>query len=174
MKAPVVCETSFSRAEMTALILYDDFAMAWRAGAALQRAGRRTDDGIRWSVKSWPLDLLNPEIAAGEAMTEAVDAHLLVFAVGMANALPGWVMAWLERWAALRRVPEATMAIFGRSPSGWLRRVPPSLSQFARRHGLGLLQEHDVTRAGSLVAGAGAPATDFFEAPYNSFTAREP
>lgn len=40
---------------------------------------------------------------AEEAMSDAADAHLIVFAFRNTRSVPAWLMNWLGRWAVLRQ-----------------------------------------------------------------------
>lgn len=125
---------------MKALIIYDDFASAARANATLQHTARNLDFTVQWSVVPWRVDMLKCPPTAQEALTEALDAHLIVLAVRHAVALPAGVVPWLERWAVLRHTFDAALAMLGggnadaHSPS-----TTPELSRFAERHGLSLV-----------------------------------
>jgi hypothetical protein len=78
--------------------------------------------------------------AADEALTEAIDAHLIVFAGRSAQLLPFWLRDWLEHWAKSRGVEDAALAVI----SAGIAEVPSAvsksdLSQFARHHGLSVI-----------------------------------
>lgn len=132
---------------MKALIIYDDFTSAAKANAALQRSAHHLDMSIQWSVRPWRLDMLKFPPTAEEALDEAIDAHLIVFAGLTAQPLPAWLNDWLEHWAKCRRIDEAALAIiedgskFTSSPSAM-----SELSRFAERRGLGFIVS-DLTAA---------------------------
>ena len=125
---------------MNAIIIYDEFDSAVRAKARLENAGFRVDEAVQWNVKPWRLDLLELSPAAEEALTEAADAHLIVFALKQLEFLPSCLPEWLERWAERRQVQEAVLAVWD-CGKGRLRPAPATreLSQMARRHGLNLV-----------------------------------
>ncbi len=134
---------------MKAVIIYDDFTSAAKANAALQRSAHHLDMSIKWNVRPWRLDMLKFPPTAEEALNEAIDAHLIVFAGVTAKSLPAWFDDWLEHWAKCRRIDEAALAIINdgtkhtSSPS-----VMAEISRFAERCGLGFIVS-DLTAAGT-------------------------
>jgi len=125
-----------------AVIIYDTFAFAAKAKAMLDRAAHRTGDIMRWSVKPWRVDMLKVPLAADTALAEAAEAHLIVLAVRQVQSLFPWLANWLERWARCRRVREAGLAVWdGGNADTRSAQATPELSQFARRHGLGLISD---------------------------------
>jgi hypothetical protein len=122
---------------MKAIIIYDNFAFAAKANEMLQRAANQADATMRWNIKTWRVDALDLRGSAEEALRDAQDAHLIVFAGHRAQALPSWLLHWLERWVASRQITGAAFAVMGGSNGDTLS-LPamPELSSFARRHGL--------------------------------------
>src|SRR5882672_6063426 len=96
---------------MKALIIYDDFDSAFKANATLQHSAQKADCAVQWNIRPWRVDLLKFPPTADEALTEALDAHLIVFAGHSAQSLPFWLERWLEQWAKLRRVKDAALAV---------------------------------------------------------------
>ncbi|HUA69214.1 MAG TPA: hypothetical protein VMA13_11760, partial [Candidatus Saccharimonadales bacterium] len=43
---------------LKAVIIYDDFDSATRATALLERVAVRADEGMKWDIKPWKLDVL--------------------------------------------------------------------------------------------------------------------
>lgn len=125
---------------MKALIIYDNFAFAARANTILQRASVRADATIHWNIKPWRVDSLNLGRNADEALLDAADSHLIVFAGHRAQSIPSWLLDWLERWAACRQIQDAAFAVIG-GPNGQMLSMPasPELSHFAKRHGLSFI-----------------------------------
>lgn len=82
---------------MKALVIYDDFASAAKANAMLHRATHQVDAIMHWNIRPWRVDLLKQPRRANEALMEAADAHLIVFAGHQAQSLPFWLQGWLER-----------------------------------------------------------------------------
>jgi len=127
---------------MKALIIYDDFTAAAKANAMLLGASAWAEEGLRWDVHPWRLEMLRPSPAGDLARAEAVDAHLIVFAVGHARSLPAELIAWLHQWALGRQVPDAALAVFESQQGGGLAaEATPELTEFARQHGLSLTVE---------------------------------
>jgi len=126
MSATAIREEPLCEATMTALIIYDEIALAKQAKAMLERADATT----RWDVKPWRVDLLTAQGMGKAALNDAADAHLIVFAVHQAQSLPAWLVDWLEQWATRRQVFD------GGNGDTLSRTAAPELSQFAERQGL--------------------------------------
>ncbi len=125
---------------MNALIIYDNLACASMASTILQRASDNPTATIRWNVRPWPVDALNTARNADEALLDAVDSHLIVFAGHRAQSVPSWLLNWLERWAACRQIQDAAFAVIGGGTGQTLSmRATPELSRFAKRHGLNFI-----------------------------------
>ena len=124
---------------MKALIIYDDFAGAARAGAALQHATRSANVSVDWDIRPWRTDVLRVASAADEALIEAADADLIVFA-GSAYSLPTWLKDWLKRWVRRREIKDVALAMIRNIGAGTLP-VPAiaQLCRFAARHGLSFI-----------------------------------
>jgi len=122
---------------MKALIVYDDAACAATTNAILHRATDRADISVQWDIRPWRLNMLRFTPTAEEAMSDAADAQLIVFAIRNTQSLPTWLMNWLERWAVLRQTPGAALAITGCGTA----EVPVEMRQFACRFGLSFIWE---------------------------------
>jgi hypothetical protein len=77
---------------------------------------------------------------AAEALADAADAHLIVFAGGIKQSLPSWLQHWLEHWAQRRQIESAALAVFCEGIADVLP-VPATLelSCFAACHGLSFI-----------------------------------
>jgi hypothetical protein len=138
---PTRCKTKHPT--MKALIVYDDATCAATTNAILHRAADRAEISVKWDIRPWRLNMLSFTPTVEEAMSDAADAHLIVFAIRNTRSLPTWLMSWLERWAALRQIPDAALATIGYgSPDAQLQQSTPNLVQFARRFGLGFIFEN--------------------------------
>jgi hypothetical protein len=127
---------------MNALIIYDNFSSATTAVATLQHAAHRAEINAPWNIKPWRVDVLRFPLAADEALKEAADADLIVFADPQAYPLPTWLKEWLERWAKRRQVGDAALAVIrDRTGGGQSAPAAPELSGFAVRHGLSFITE---------------------------------
>ncbi len=125
---------------MKALILCDDFAFAARVNATLQRVGRLANVGVQWVIKCRLTSALNQPALAAEALIEAENAHLIVLPVQRAQAFPSWLRDWLERWAALRQISDAALAVIrDDNKLDATKPINSELPLFVRRHGLNLL-----------------------------------
>lgn len=137
---------------MKALIIYDDFLFAAKANSALQHSEQNADLVVQWSIRPWRVDMLKFPPTAEEALTEALDAHLIVFAGRIARSLPFWLQDWLEHWAKCRQIKDAALAVIRAEIAGPLSAAAKSdLSQFARRHDMNLICDDNITIASSLV-----------------------
>jgi hypothetical protein len=125
---------------MKALIIYDNLSSFAKANAALQHSAQNADVNVLWSIRPWRVDMLKFPPTADEALTEAIDAHLIVFAGRCAQSLPFWLNDWLEQWAKYRRVEDAALAVMGAGKAEVPSSVEKSdLSECARQHGLSVL-----------------------------------
>jgi len=59
---------------------------------------RSRDISVKWEIRPWRLNMLEFTPTADEAMSDAADAHLIVFAIRNTQSLPAWLMNWFERW----------------------------------------------------------------------------
>jgi len=134
--------TLHSTTSMKALIIYDDLAGATRATAALKQAAWRANVSSDWDIKPWRTDTLKFLSVADEALIEADDADLIVFAGPQAHSLPTWLEEWLRCWVARRDVEDAALAVIHEVSAGasLVARVVPQLRRFAARHGLSFIE----------------------------------
>src|SRR6266705_1445010 len=132
---------------MKVMIIYDDFDSAAKANTTLQHSAHRADFAVQWNIRPWRVDLLKFPPTADEALTEALDAHLIVFAGQSAQSFPFWLERWLEQWAKHRRVKDAALAVVGAGSSEALSSTSakPDLSQFAGRHDLNVIFNDKIT-----------------------------
>ncbi len=132
---------------MNALIIYDEFAFAARANAALQRSASHLGQSIKWNVCPWRLDMLKFPQTAEEAFNEAMNGHLVILAGVTAKPFPAWLNDWLEHWAKCRRIDEAALAIIDGATkhTSSLSNIS-GMSQFAEQRGLGFIVS-DLTAA---------------------------
>jgi hypothetical protein len=119
---------------MKAVIFHDEFALTVRANSILRRIGQRPDVLVEWSVKDWPVMALSRAASAEAALLDALDAHLIMIPVRHALSQPLYFRDWLRRWAGLRRVADAALAVLGNT--GFRRELCPDLASFAQEHGL--------------------------------------
>ena len=124
--------------EMTlkAAVIYDDFDVAARAAALLERVAIRTDEAMKWDVKPWRLDLLKSPALAGAALDETLDADLVVVALGRTHLLPDELREWLESWAARRQVQDAALLVLCPEETAGPRSCWDRLQEFAEWRGL--------------------------------------
>jgi len=86
-------------------------------------------------------------LAAGEALKEATDADLIVFAGPQAYQSPAWLKEWLECWAERRQVEDAALVVMRGGDGGKIASpAAPELSRFALRHGLSFIIEIESVR----------------------------
>ena len=132
---------------MKALILHDDFKLAAKAEATLQRAITCADVAVRWTVNSVPINALRQPAAAERILVEALDAHLIVFAGNCAQLLPLCVYQWLEQWVDMRRVPDAGLAVMDNERQFSFGDVAPELSRLASEHQLTFILDESAAPA---------------------------
>ena len=120
---------------MKALIIYDDFAGAVRASAALHHATLIANVNADWDLRPWRTDVLRVPSAADEALKEAADADLIVFAGSRAYSLPAWLKEWLKRWVMRRQFEDVALAMI--RGAGTL--AVPAVAQLRRFHGLSFI-----------------------------------
>jgi hypothetical protein len=122
---------------MKALIIYDDVTRAANTNAVLHRVAHRADMAVKWDIRPWRLNMLKLPATAGLALRDAVDAHLIVFAIRRINKLHVWLMNWLEQWATLRQTPDAALALVGDGTAkASMAPATVAMSRFARQNGL--------------------------------------
>lgn len=122
---------------MKALIVYDNFAFAAKATTTLQRVGLRVNVRVTWIIKPWQVNILRERAPAQNALFDAADAHLVVFAGPRAESTPSWIRDWLEQWASIRQIEGAAIAVIGVGfGTGFAESAPADLSQFVQQHGI--------------------------------------
>ena len=122
---------------MKALIIYQDFASAVKADAALHRAAQHANVGIHWDINPYRVDLLKVPRTAEEVLTEAMDAHPIVLSGRRERLLPIWLCHWLEHWAKRRKFQDAALAVIYTASDGRFSTSSiPELAEFTTRHGL--------------------------------------
>jgi hypothetical protein len=126
---------------MKAIILCDDCEFAARTNGALRYAGHRSDASVQWTVKDYPMNALHDLAIADKALAEAADAHLIVIAGRQIVSLPLPLQDWLERWAGLRQIEDAVLAVIHDAAAGAMKSAGSELSRFIRKHGLSLITE---------------------------------
>lgn len=129
---------------MKALIIYHDFASAAKANAALQHAAQCSHVIVQWKISPWRVDMLKFPPTAEEALTDAADAHLIVFAGRYAQLFPFWLEDWLEQWARHRQTEDVALAVIREGGTDPLSiSATPELSAFAARHNLNFIFDCD-------------------------------
>ncbi len=125
---------------MKSVIIYEDLAFLANAIAKLQRVGCRPKVNARWTIKSWPINTLEQEAPAERSLIEAADAHLIVIPARYARTLPLGLREWLERWATLRQIQDAAVAVIGDAThADFPRTVSPELAILVQKQGLNFI-----------------------------------
>jgi len=128
---------------MKALVIYDNIGSALKATNSLRNVSSGSATPGEWAIHLWRVNMMRFPSCADEALKEALDADLIVFAGCRAYSVPTWLRDWLERWVARRNVPDAALAVVNESDSD---AMPPSqtaeLSHFAERHGLAFIANY--------------------------------
>ena len=125
---------------MKALIIYKDLASAAEVNIILQHSAHNVNFVVQWSIRPWRMDMLRFPPSAEAALTDARDAHLIVFAGCCAQSFPFWLEHWLKHWAKCRQIEDAALALFceGNADTPSMSAIL-ELSQFATRHGLSFI-----------------------------------
>lgn len=133
---------------MKALIIYQNFASAAKANTVLQHSAQHSDVRVQWDIRPWRVDMLKFQPTAAEALMDATDAHLIVFAGCCIQSISNCMQDWLEQWAGRRQIETAALAVFGIGNADQLSiSAAPDLSQFAKRHGLSVIfDDRSVTK----------------------------
>lgn len=140
----MIARKSLIELTLKAAVVYDDFDLAARTAALLERAAVRSDEAMEWDVKPWRLDLLKPSSLADAALDETLDADLIVVALCKTHLLPDELMEWLEHWAAHRQIADAALMVLcpeetAGPMSSWNR-----LKELAEWRGLLFLGSHNL------------------------------
>lgn len=122
---------------MKAAIICDDSVFAAKASATLQRVGDRPDVDVDWTIANWPMSALSRADTAEKAILETADTHLIVIASGQVHSLSPHLRRWLERWATVRQVEDAAVAVMDDGNNTELSNgVSRELELLAQKHGL--------------------------------------
>jgi len=129
---------------MKAFIVYADFASAANATATLQRVGASGEVRVRWIIKCCQVNVLREPGPFEQALIDAADAHLILFAERHSQFIPSWVCDWLKRWAMLRQIQDAGLAVIG---DGTSLELPGNseLILLAQQFGLNFITGNDAT-----------------------------
>jgi hypothetical protein len=121
---------------MKALIIYDDFASAMKANAALQHSAQNMNFSVQWNIRPWRADMLKFAPTSEAALSDATNAYLIVFAGRISQSLP----FQLEHWAKCRQIEDAALAVYceGSTDAPSIS-AALELSQFATLHGLNFI-----------------------------------
>jgi hypothetical protein len=81
------------------------------------------------------------------SILEAADAHLIVIPTPLVRALSSQLGEWLERWAAVRQIQDAALAVINDGNHGFTNAASPELTKLVQKLGLNLiLDERPVAR----------------------------
>ncbi|MBU6411097.1 MAG: hypothetical protein KGR98_11985 [Verrucomicrobia bacterium] len=105
----VVKKTQADRLVLKVAVIYNDFSLAGRALAALDRVAADLDDIIAWDAKPWSLGILQNPAQAGVALAVAADARLLLLVLNNLETIPPELLDWLDHWSANRTIREAAI-----------------------------------------------------------------
>src|SRR5205085_391713 len=109
------------------------------ASARLQRLGCRPEVDVYWTVEGLQINTLQGA-AAAQSLIEAADAHLVVIPATHARSLPLRLTVWLERWAELRQIQDAALAVIDDGTlADFISTVSPELTQLVLKHALNLI-----------------------------------
>jgi len=129
---------------MKALIIYDDATFALRANFLLRNAAHGANSKNDLDVNLWRSNMLRFQSVAREALAEALDVDLIVFAGPQVSLLPRWLKGWLEEWAARRQVQDAALALIeDQALTTGRTSIAAELCEFARQHELGFVASRE-------------------------------
>ncbi|HEY3914722.1 MAG TPA: hypothetical protein VGN61_09575 [Verrucomicrobiae bacterium] len=144
---------------MKALIIYDNVTFAMRANFLLRNAAHSANSKTSWDVNLWRGNMLKFQSLAQEALAEALDADLIVFAGPQASLLPRWLKEWLEQWASRRQIKDAALALIEDQGSPIRQAsIAVELRDFARRHALDFIASRESRKIGPASLPAEKPA----------------
>jgi hypothetical protein len=97
-----------------ALVLYDDFTLiagARRVAADLaERPNGEAHGRLEMQITYWRFERLKRGSEALRALTDGLDARVVLVTVHHDRRLPSWLTRWLEVWAEKRRRADAMLA----------------------------------------------------------------
>jgi hypothetical protein len=135
---------------MNAIIIHDDFELAAKTNGFLGHVMPHADKTAQWHVKPWLVNLLALKGIADAALSDAVDAHLIVLALHQSESLPACLPGWLEQWAVCRQVQDAALAVWDGGEGGKLSSTTtPELARFAQHHGLSFMYDNGTVESES-------------------------
>lgn len=127
---------------MKAVIVCDDLAFVVKASKTLQRVGCQPGMSVQWTTQSWPLNALNQAAMAENTLVEAADAHLIIIPAHHADSLPFLLLDWLERWASVRQIRDAALAVIADDiDNGFGMAVSSELNLLVQKHGLSFITD---------------------------------
>ena len=125
---------------LKAVVICHDTAFATKADVMLRSTTDREEIDVQWIVNCWPVKVLNKAGAAGTALVETLDAHLIVLPASLAQSLPYWLLDWLRRWAAQRQIQDAALGIVNDGNATYCGpSLCPNLSTFIKEQDLNLI-----------------------------------
>src|SRR5271170_7327872 len=111
-----------------------------KANVALQHSAWNAGFAVQWNVNPWQIDMLKFSPTAEDALTDALDAHLIVIASSSAKSSTFWFQSWVEHWAKCRQINGAALALLGGGSSdGLAASAIARFSSLAQHHGLSLI-----------------------------------
>jgi len=140
---------------LKAFIIYANFASAANANATLRRVGGRAGVRVRWIIKCWQVNVLREPGPFENALIDATGAHLILFAERHSQFIPSWICDWLKRWAVLRQIQDAALAMIGDGTSLTLP-VNSELILLAEQLGLNFIAGNGATVKNAIRVHSGA------------------
>jgi hypothetical protein len=132
---------------LRAVIIYDNFVSAVQAASALLRIAASLRVNAGWHIEPWRLDMLKFPPTADKALDEAERAHLVLITNLATSSVPIWLKHGLERWASLRQIRHAALAVMHDKTSRDLStRLAVELSELAAQGGLGFIWNLEITQ----------------------------
>jgi hypothetical protein len=136
---------------LKAVIICNDTVFAAEAVALLRKVGAHGDLMVAWDIKCWPLNALSDSALGTNALSDSLDAHLIVLPATRARLVPPRVSKWLRTWAEQRLVPDAALGFLReRGDSRSLQTLSSELKAIVQQHGVKMVIGEDYFRKGVL------------------------
>jgi hypothetical protein len=132
---------------LKAVILYETFEGAMQAASALRQIAAGLCVDVDWHIAPWRLGLLKFAPTADKALDKTEQGHLLLIANLAIVSLSLWLKNWLKRWALLRQIRHAALAIMHDETSGdFSAGLAAELSELAEKCGLRFIGNFEIAQ----------------------------
>ena len=119
-------------ASVRVVIAYDDLDVAKRAEAVYERLAQRLEETFEFQQRLWRFDVLQEASLRAQAVSDAVDADIVIVAMKDDSEVPEAVRSWLESLLTRVTGAAALVALLPRTGTS----AQPYLEDVARRGGM--------------------------------------